>query len=156
MIQGREFAFGAVLGVFLAGFVFIPSLGLLNCTLLAAALNLAIAMLILLIDRGQAELDVAARNAMDSAEPDDSPVEIHPGLLAFLFAGNQALPCLDAADTDDSGKLDIADAIWTFNWLFAGDAAPADPGPDDCGNDPTANDSLDCAAFGACPPSADG
>jgi spermidine synthase len=80
--------FGAVLGVFLAGFVLIPSLGLLYCTLLAAALNLAIAMLILLIDRGQPELDVAARSAMDSVESDDSPVEIHPGLLAFLFAAS--------------------------------------------------------------------
>ena len=80
--------FGAVLGVFLAGFVFIPTLGLLYCTLLAAALNLAIAGLILLIDRGQPELDAAARSAMDSVEADSAPPEIHPGLLAFLFAAS--------------------------------------------------------------------
>ncbi len=80
--------FGAVMGVFLAGFVFIPTLGLLYCTLLGAALNLAIALLILLIDRGQPELDFAAPNSMDSVEANDSPVEIHPGMLAFLFAAS--------------------------------------------------------------------
>ncbi len=80
--------FGAVLGVFLAGFVFIPALGLLYCTLLAAAVNLAIALLILLVDRTQPELDAAARTAMDAVEGEGEPAEIHPGLLAFLFAAS--------------------------------------------------------------------
>ena len=26
---------------------------------------------------------------------------------------------VDAADTDDSGTIDVGDATWTFNWLFA-------------------------------------
>jgi spermidine synthase len=80
--------FGAVLGVFLTGFVFIPQLGLVLCTLLAAALNLLIAMLILIIDRFQPELDSASRSAMESKDADDEPAEIHAGLLAFLFAAS--------------------------------------------------------------------
>ena len=71
--------------------------------------------------------------------------------LGFLFAGNQAPPCLDAADTDDSGQLNIVDSIGTFNWLFAGDTCPAPPGYERCGEDPTPNDPLDCAAYAACP-----
>ena len=76
----------------------------------------------------------------------DGTVNLADGVatLGFLFAGDQAPPCLDAADIDDSGELDIADSIGTFNWLFAGGEAPAPPGFQQCGVDPT-DDDLGCA-----------
>ncbi len=64
--------------------------------------------------------------------------------LSFLFAGNQALTCLDAADADDSGQVNVADSIGTFNYLFFNGAPPAPPGPGACGEDPT-DDGLGCA-----------
>ena len=82
----------------------------------------------------------------------DGTVNIADGVttLGFLFAGNQAPPCLDAADTDDSGQVDIADSIGTFNYLFLGGAAPAPPGPTACGEDPTV-DGLSCGVYAECP-----
>ena len=71
--------------------------------------------------------------------------------LSYLFDADQALPCLDAADTDDSGQLDIADPVRTFNWLFLAGTPPAPPGYQDCGEDPTAGDSLECAEYMGCP-----
>ena len=39
--------------------------------------------------------------------------------LGFLFLGNPVdLSCTDAADVDDSGAVGIADAIFTFQYLF--------------------------------------
>ena len=70
--------------------------------------------------------------------------------LGFLFAGNQVLTCLDAADTDDSGRVDVADSIGTFNWLFLGQAPPAMPGPELCGVDPTPQ-GPGCNAYSECP-----
>jgi len=79
--------FGAVLGVFLAGFVFIPQLGLPLCTLLAASGNLLIAGFILLIDRFQPEMEaVAAKES--PREVDAESAEMQVGLLAFLFAAS--------------------------------------------------------------------
>jgi len=66
-------------------------------------------------------------------------------LLEHLFLGEAAPPCLDAADADDSGKLDLADAISLLGHLFLGAGAPPDPGPAICGRDPTADD-LRCAS----------
>ena len=57
-----------------------------------------------------------------------------------------------AADADDSGTVDIADSIGTFNWLFLAGAPPAPPGHETCGEDPTPSDALDCDFFAACPP----
>ena len=81
----------------------------------------------------------------------DGNVNVADGVstLGFLFAGNQAPPCFDAADTDDSGQVNVADSIRTFNYLFAHGAAPAPPGPDACGEDPT-DDALSCEAFTGC------
>ncbi len=69
--------------------------------------------------------------------------------LGFLFTGDQELPCMDAADTNDNGKLDIGDSIRTFNWLFLNGEPPEPPGYEACGVDPT-EDSLECAAY-ECP-----
>jgi hypothetical protein len=65
-------------------------------------------------------------------------------LLGYLFLGDEAPPCLDAADADDSGVIDITDAVRILGYLFLGADAPAAPGAKTCGPDSTEDD-LDCA-----------
>lgn len=114
------------------------------------------------IENGDAE-DVNGNGIPDECDEDtsirgdsnaDGRVNIADGVytLGSLFVGVQAPSCRDAVDTDDSGELNINDSIATINWLFAGGADPAPPGPEDCGEDPTPVDALDCATFAACPP----
>lgn len=70
-------------------------------------------------------------------------------LLAGFFTGGPAPACADAGDANDDGGLDIADAVYVLAALFTPSSpAPPAPGPDQCGDDPTA-DGLDCAV--ACP-----
>ena len=62
------------------------------------------------------------------------------------------IPCLDAADIDDDGRVACSDAIALASFLFRGGPPPRPPsvgnsffyGPEDCGADPTP-DGLDCA-----------
>jgi uncharacterized repeat protein (TIGR03806 family) len=75
------------------------------------------------------------------------------GILRHLFAGGE-LSCLDAADADDSGALDLADAIFVLRFLFQGGAPPPSPHPG-CGPDPT-EDALGCEEFAPCAPGEDG
>jgi hypothetical protein len=62
--------------------------------------------------------------------------------LRYLFSDGQTPPCLDACDFDDSGDLDLTDALTSLYFLFLGDPAPASPFPDP-GPDPSA-DGLGC------------
>jgi len=55
------------------------------------------------------------------------------------------IPILVPADADDSGELDISDAMRVLGYLFLGTDAPPDPSPMTCGPDPTEDD-LGCAA----------
>ena len=61
----------------------------------------------------------------------DGSVDIADGVwtLVFLFAGGNEPPCMDAADTDDSGDVQLTDATVTFNYAFRRGAPPALPGP---------------------------
>jgi hypothetical protein len=68
--------------------------------------------------------------------------------LSYLFVSGPAPSCLDAADTNDSGAVDIADAVTTLGHLFAS-RGPLPPPFDECGIDPRA-DALDCEAFLPC------
>ena len=70
-------------------------------------------------------------------------------ILRFLFSGDAEIDCLDAADADDSGEVDITDPIWVLDHLFLGGNAPPAPGPSECGLDPTV-DILGCAAPADC------
>lgn len=72
-------------------------------------------------------------------------------VLGFLFLGNAAPPCLDAADADDNGGLQLTDAVRILGFLFLGQTAPAPPGPpsEPCGMDPT-EDELDCESYTNC------
>ena len=59
--------------------------------------------------------------------------------ILALFAGGQRIPCADAADANDDERLDIADPIYLFGFLFLGGAQPPSPGPPPlpCGQDAT-------------------
>ena len=70
--------------------------------------------------------------------------------LLYLFSGGAAPACLDSADTNDTGSIEITDAIIVFGWLFSGGAAPAAPSPlspgyarEECTEDPT-EDGIGC------------
>jgi len=85
----------------------------------------------------------------------DESTDLSDGIsvLLYLFqSGGLGLTCLDTADSDDSGELDITDAIYLFNHLFLG--GPALPPPVACGEDPTP-DALDCLSS-TCPPEPSG
>jgi hypothetical protein len=73
------------------------------------------------------------------------------GVLGYIFLGQEAPPCLDAADAGDEGTLTISSAVYVLNFLFLGSRAMPAPFPE-CGLDPTPDDLGDCEAGGsACP-----
>lgn len=63
-------------------------------------------------------------------------------ILNYQF-NNGTLPCLDAADFNDDGAINLPDPIAILNWGFVMGPAPQAPFPL-CGTDPSA-DALDCA-----------
>lgn len=71
-------------------------------------------------------------------------------LLDHLFNNPSGTPlgCADAADFDDSGTVDIGDAISILSFGFSAGPSPAPPYPG-CGPDPT-DDILTCF-FSGCP-----
>lgn len=73
------------------------------------------------------------------------------GILRHLFpfrGPTRRLDCLDAADTNDDGRVNISDAVYLLIHLFAGTSAPPAPYPR-CGVDPT-EDSLGCDGTELC------
>jgi hypothetical protein len=62
--------------------------------------------------------------------------------LGYLFLGEAAPACLDAADANDDGIILITDPIFTLNYLFTGGKALPPPNPAE-GEDPT-EDALGC------------
>jgi hypothetical protein len=71
-------------------------------------------------------------------------------VLSFLFLGAASPLCMDAADSNDDAKNDIADAVHILGWLFEGGETPPAPGPVACGPDPTP-DALPACLTPACP-----
>ena len=71
-------------------------------------------------------------------------------LLAQLFTGGPSGSCQDACDSNDDGGTNIGDAIYALAALFTSGTPPADPGPQNCGPDPT-TDALDCVSYSLCP-----
>jgi len=65
-------------------------------------------------------------------------------IVAFLFLGGSPSLCADAADANDDGKIDISDPVGILGFLFLGTDAPQVPGPDTCGEDPTADELATC------------
>ena len=69
-------------------------------------------------------------------------------ILGLLFRSvPETIGCEKAADTDDSGFVEITDAVFLLRNLFSGGAGI--PAPADCGVDPTA-DALACETFDRC------
>ncbi|HVR75847.1 MAG TPA: PKD domain-containing protein [Planctomycetota bacterium] len=64
-------------------------------------------------------------------------------ILAYLFSGGAAPPCLDAADVTDRGRVDVSSAISLLNFLFLGGVPPMVPFPTP-GLDPTEDSMPDC------------
>ena len=65
-------------------------------------------------------------------------------LLQWGFSNGPEPPCLDAADVDDNGiNSPLLDALILLEYAFSNQAPPPDPGPTECGPDPTA-DALSC------------
>ncbi len=62
-------------------------------------------------------------------------------VLAHLFNG-RPVRCVDAADVDDNGTVEITDALFIVGYLFLEGEPPRAPFPDP-GLDPT-EDVLDC------------
>ncbi len=63
-------------------------------------------------------------------------------ILGGLFTG-ETIACEDAADADDSGRVDLGDAIRVLRHANLGEIALPPPGPRLPGPDPS-NDSLEC------------
>jgi len=78
----------------------------------------------------------------------DGTVSISDALMVrrYLFNGDRAPPCFDAADADDSGKLDVTDVIYVLNQLLLEDAGHMPPPYPVVGPDPTL-DWLGCTAY---------
>ena len=69
-------------------------------------------------------------------------------VLNFLFGGQGDLTCPDAADTNDSGDINLADAVQLLNFLFSAGQEPAPP-LEECGEDPTEDENTECD-YAAC------
>jgi len=67
--------------------------------------------------------------------------------IGYLFLGMEPPACLDAADINDDGRVDLADPVFCLDFLFRGGRPPPEPFPGP-GLDPT-EDALDCSSPGA-------
>jgi hypothetical protein len=65
-------------------------------------------------------------------------------ILNWLFLGEEAPACRDAADGNDDGLVNLSDPIMVLDYLFLGRESPPAPGPDECGVDPTEDDIPEC------------
>ncbi len=110
-------------------------------------------------------LDLNHNSVPDECEPhfhrgdpnSSGATDISDGIAIFgyLFLGNAAPGCLEAADADNNGSIDISDGISLLNFLFLGGPPPAVPSPPPapCGLDPDSPGSagdLGCETFENC------
>ena len=68
-------------------------------------------------------------------------------ILIYLYKFGEPPACMDAADADDSGTVQVDDALDILIYLFNLGQPPLDPGPTNCGPDPTTSDTLDPCAY---------
>lgn len=64
-------------------------------------------------------------------------------MLDFLFLGRGEIRCVDAADVNDDGRLNIGDPVGLLHYLFLNGAIPRAPFPD-FGLDPSEDEFPDC------------
>ena len=65
-------------------------------------------------------------------------------VLVRLFVLPVGFPCEDAADANDDGEIQLADAVTILEFLFRASGPLPDPGTGDSGPDPTTDD-LTCS-----------
>ena len=65
-------------------------------------------------------------------------------MVAYLFMGGNAPPCLDAADANNDGRLNLMDAIWIFQRLLGNMIVPVFPAPFLKIGEDLEEDPLDC------------
>ena len=71
--------------------------------------------------------------------------------LSYLFIDGAAPPCLDAADVNDDGVIDLADPVFLLSTLKPVGQPLIVPEPFNvCGEDPTI-DGLTCDLYTPCP-----
>jgi hypothetical protein len=107
---------------------------------------------------GDGIVDACAGRLFNRGDPDASgraDITDAIRLLGYLFLGEEAPACLEAADVDNSGAVEITDPLALLGYLFNGGPAPAAPGPPPgaCGDDPDpveAEGDLGCEGYGAC------
>jgi hypothetical protein len=71
-------------------------------------------------------------------------------ILNYLFLNEGTSPCLEAADANDDGEVDLMDPITILFFLYVTGVKIPAPGPVTCGLDPTP-DTLPCASPPPCP-----
>jgi hypothetical protein len=64
-------------------------------------------------------------------------------VLSYLFLSADVIECLDAADVQDDGLINISDAIYVLSYLFRSGSEPTSPWKE-CDIDPTP-DQLSCS-----------
>jgi hypothetical protein len=69
-------------------------------------------------------------------------------IMNYVLSGAPTPDCMDAADADDNGVVDISDATYILHYFNGGPVIP-EPYPD-CGTDPT-DDTLTCDIYEGCP-----
>jgi len=72
-----------------------------------------------------------------------------PRFFEVPGVGGVHVSCMDAADANDDGAIDVGDAIRTLSHLFGGTGPLPEPF-EACGNDPAAADGLGCVEFRPC------
>jgi len=60
-------------------------------------------------------------------------------IVMLIFEDGDPPDCFDAADVNDDGSITIGDAITLLQYIFDNGRAPSPPGPNACGEDPTAD-----------------
>jgi hypothetical protein len=68
-------------------------------------------------------------------------------LLRCQFVDGPCPSCLDAADFNDDGRINISDPSYLLNWRFLAARPPPPPFPD-CGMDETRDSIRGCVGSG--------
>ena len=83
-------------------------------------------------------------DANQDNQVDDADVAF---IFDYLLQAGSAPKCMEAADADDDGVVDISDATYLLHYVNGGPPPPP-PFPD-CGIDPT-TDALTCDQYDFC------
>ena len=69
-------------------------------------------------------------------------------MLGYIFNG-LPITCVKAADSNDDGAVDVADATHLLGYIFSGNGGSLPIPSEGCGTD-TTEDALTCESFGVC------